>query len=112
MDELNIRNCKDCNKVFRTLGKTQLCPSCRKKHQKESQKMTAEQTKAIKIKTSKPHKPKVTLAEEQRIERIYNAIHKSRYHGYSEIISIIENRKDNTCVCKSIPFFYINCFYV
>ena len=98
--ELNTRVCVECKKTFRTPGQEQLCPSCREKHKRESLKKEAEDSKKIPIVDApKKEKPKVSLDEEQRIEKIYNAVHTSRYHGYGEIVSIIESRKGNVCVC-------------
>ena len=50
-------------------------------------------------KTRKPKKRIMSLVEEQRVERIYNAIHKGRYHGYGEIVQIVETTPTNVCVC-------------
>lgn len=98
--DLKIRTCVECNKIFRTPKNEQLCPTCREKHKKATQKAIMEKQKAIKIVEEEPkEKPRVSLREEQRIERIYNAIHKSRYHGYSEIVNIIENTEVDRCVC-------------
>ena len=100
MKELNTRTCVECKMIFRTPGQEQLCASCRKKHFKEAHKQQAEEQKKVKmVEAEKRPKPKVSIAEEQRIERIYNAIHTSRYHEYGEISALIENRKENTCVC-------------
>lgn len=98
---LNTRTCRDCGKSFRTPNQDQLCPDCKIKHRKATQKKTADGVKGIrKITEPKKTVPKVSLIEEQRIERIYNAIHKNdKYYGYSEIVSIIENTKADRCVC-------------
>lgn len=98
--ELYTRVCQDCNKTFITPNlKDRLCISCKKKHKRESQRVVAEECKAIEIVEEERPKPKVSIAEEQHVERVYNAIHKSRYYGYSEIVKLIEDRKNNTCVC-------------
>ena len=100
--ELNTRVCVECKKTFRTPGQEQLCPSCRERHKRESLKKEAEDSKKIPIVDApKKEKPKVSLDEEQRIEKIYNAVHTSRYHGYVEIVSIIESRK-GTFVCAVV----------
>lgn len=98
MMELNTRICIDCGKTFRTPGQDQLCHSCKVKHRKKALKKQCEQYKNVYKKKESP-KPKVSLEQEQKVERIYNAIHKSRYHGYGEIVQIIESANADRCVC-------------
>ena len=100
--ELHTRTCKECGKVFRTPGFDILCPSCKQKHRKENLKRQTEMCKAYRVEEKKKSKPKISIEEEQRIERIYNAIHKSRYYGYGEIVNIIENTKADRCVCCGV----------
>lgn len=99
MIELNTRICKECGKVFRTPGFDALCISCKQKHRKENLKKQAEMCKSYRPEVKRQPKPKVSIQEEQKIERIYNAIHKDKYRGYGEIVDIIENTKANHCVC-------------
>lgn len=98
MKELNTRICSDCKKTFRTPGQDQLCHSCKEKHRKKALKKQCEQYKNVYKKKESP-KPEVSLADEQKVERIYNAIHKDRYRQYGEIVNIIENTKADRCVC-------------
>lgn len=97
MMELNTRVCTDCGKTFRTPGQEQLCDSCKMKHRRAAYKKQMEGYKKPQVKETP--KPTVSLADEQKVERIYNAIHKDRYRQYGEIVNIIENTQADRCVC-------------
>lgn len=96
--ELNIRTCRECGNIFRTPHQDQLCPTCKKKHRQMAMEAQAASHRKPPMK-EEPQKPKVSLAQEQKVERIYNAIHKDRYYGYGDITKIIENTKADRCVC-------------
>ena len=97
MMELNVRICRECGKTFRTPNQEHLCPSCKLKHRKAAYKKQMEGYKKPPVKETP--KPKISLAEEQKVERIYNAIHKDRYRQYGEITQLIENTASDRCVC-------------
>ena len=96
--ELNIRTCRECGNIFRTPHQDQLCSTCKKKHRKMAMEAQTASYKKPPMKETPP-KPKISLREALRIEKIYNTIHKDKIRTHGEITQIIENTKADRCVC-------------
>lgn len=87
MAKSQLKNCKDCGRLFRPQSPCKrLCDTCAKHRSPHA-------------KAAKKKKPvALTIGEVARIERIYNRVNGTFKH-YGEIVQIIEKTKDNRCVC-------------